>query len=137
MEKKTIKPFLVLWGCVVFALAIISVIFYFVETKFELLHTLWFLELLLVAFATLGIYYFMWKKQDANPRKFITSYQSLKMVKLFIFIGVMVLYVFLSKKGDAMSFLVDFMVYYIGIGVVEAIGINKLSKENLNTADEK
>lgn len=63
-----------------------------------------------------------------KPNRFINTYMLLSFGKLFLFIIVIGIYVFLHRS-DAVTFTITFMVYYVFFSVFEIAALLKMNKK--------
>ncbi|MDR2511329.1 MAG: hypothetical protein LBC89_02505 [Bacteroidales bacterium] len=130
------KKTLWIWGSLTFAVAIICLFLYCMDTKItmksgeiNLITPYWILELFFISGCSLGAYWLSYREAQVSSQKFIRQYQMLKYIKLFLYLIVLALWAFLVRK-DTISFLILFMVFYLIFAVLETILINRLAKKN-------
>jgi hypothetical protein len=71
---------------------------------------------------TLAGYYFILRSANTKFIRFINSYLLVTVVKLFLFIGVIFLYLFHNRK-DAAAFAISFFVLYLCYMIFEVINL--------------
>jgi hypothetical protein len=95
--------------------------------NFKVLPSFWWAEMIAVSAISLVIVYLSGKKFMVEPNKFARYYQTLKTIKLFVFLLILAIYVF-AIKIDAPSFLIAFMLYYLIFMFAETFSLVWLRK---------
>lgn len=78
----------------------------------NIVHPLWFIELLVIAGLQWLVFAFVQKFAQHKLKTLVRQYQVAKTAKLVIFLVLMAIYVF-AIKTNALQFLIDFLVYYL------------------------
>ena len=78
------------------------------------------LPFLLVFFtaATLLSFYFLQKKLDASPTRFVTSFMAISMIRLLLYLAIIVVYA-LTNRPDSVNFIISFFILYVIFTVFE------------------
>jgi hypothetical protein len=72
------------------------------------------LPFLLVFFtaATLLSFYFLQKKLDASPSRFVTAFMANTMIRLILYLAIIVIYA-LFNRPDSINFILSFFILYL------------------------
>ncbi|MFH1118773.1 MAG: hypothetical protein V1775_03050 [Bacteroidota bacterium] len=72
------------------------------------------LPFLLVFFtaATILSFYFLQKKLDASPSRFVTAFMANAMIRLMLYLAIIVIYA-LTNRPDSINFIVSFFILYL------------------------
>jgi hypothetical protein len=74
---------------------------------------------------TLISHYLSLKATEKKPAGFINAYMAQNILKLFLYIAVMLAYVFLINRVDAVNFIVTYFIFYVVFTVFEIYHIQK------------
>ena len=69
------------------------------------------------------------RDMHSKPNRFINTYMLLNFGKLFLFIIVIGIYVYLHRS-DAVTFTITFMIYYVLFGIYEITALLKMNKKD-------
>lgn len=83
---------------------------------------------------TLLMFYILLKASEKNFRQFITLFSLSTFIKLFLFLGVILFYVFIHR-ADAISFLITFLIFYICYQAFEIYHFILFSKNKKQVID--
>lgn len=72
------------------------------------------LPFLLVFFtaATLLSFYFIQKKLEASPTRFVTAFMAISMIRLMLYLAIIVVYA-LTNRPDSVNFIISFFILYV------------------------
>lgn len=89
-----------------------------------------FIIIFFISTSLLSFYYLI---RSAGKRfiKFVNTFLLIIIIKLFIYAGVMIVYV-LINRGDAIPFLLGFFILYLCYTIFEAVCIIKYSRPSLS-----
>jgi hypothetical protein len=73
------------------------------------------------------IQYILLKGIDKKLASFVNRYMLITVVKLFLLIAVIIIYVFTNKQ-DALQFMITFFIFYLCYTVFEVVSILRLPK---------
>lgn len=76
---------------------------------------------------TAGIHYILLRITGLNPRRFVSYFMLATSLKLIIYLGAVLFYVF-TVRADLLTFIATFMVLYLVFTIFEVILILKQSK---------
>jgi hypothetical protein len=91
---------------------------------FEHIHKLWYIILLFMAGVQWLVFAFVLKFGQHKTKTLLKQYQIAKYAKMFIYLIVMAIYVFVINI-NALSFLGVFMVYYIAFTALEIFAFQR------------
>jgi hypothetical protein len=79
---------------------------------------------------TILLYYLINKTTDKKFSKFVTVFMMAIALKMLLYLAIMLLYIFLINKRDAIPFISAFFIYYLLFTVFETVYIVVSSKDN-------
>jgi hypothetical protein len=95
------------------------------------IHNQWHFILVFYYVLTGYIFYVLLKSFQKAPRKFLVYFLSISLLRMFLFIAIILLYVFVIQSNniqDAISFILTFTAYYILFTTWEVVQIVSILK---------
>ena len=81
-------------------------------------------------FISILSYYIMIKSSEQRFARFVSTFMLATFLKLMLYLGILLIYIFLINRGDAVGFIGAFFIYYLMFTIFETVYLLIATKKN-------
>jgi hypothetical protein len=79
---------------------------------------------------TVSVFYFILRASEQRFAKFVTTFMLTTFLKLMLYLAVLLIYIFLIRRNNAVPFIGAFFIYYLLFTVFETVYMVIVTKDN-------